>query len=83
MAGETYRAARKRRKAELESARRARHAAVLAALAGGTIVRAAVMASEAGVSVRTVHRDVETLRARGYRILGEAGVGYQFRGRED
>lgn len=83
MKAETYKAARARRRRELEKARRARHSAVLAALAGGTIVCAAAVAREAGVSVRTVYRDVETLRARGYVIRGEAGVGYEFRGREE
>jgi len=83
MATETYRAARARRRRELEKARRARHAAVLRVLQAGVFVGAAAVAREAGVSVRTVYRDVETLRARGYVIRGEAGVGYEFRGRED
>lgn len=83
VATETFRAARKRRKAELEQARRARHTAILRVLQTGVFVGAAAVAREAGVSARTVYRDVEILRARGYVIRGEAGVGYEFRGREE
>lgn len=82
MASETYRERRQREKRELEKARRARHAAVLEALKSGVVVGAAAVARAAGASVRTVYRDVELLRAKGYVIRGEAGVGYEFRGRE-
>jgi len=39
-------------------------------------VRAEELASELGVSVRSVYRDVQTLRGQGAPIEGEAGVGY-------
>jgi predicted DNA-binding transcriptional regulator YafY len=39
-------------------------------------VTAAVLAAELGVSVRTLYRDVATLRGDGAPIDGEAGVGY-------
>jgi predicted DNA-binding transcriptional regulator YafY len=39
-------------------------------------VSAAVLAQELEVSVRSIYRDVETLRAQGAAIEGEAGVGY-------
>ena len=42
-------------------------------------VGAAVLAEALGVSVRTVYRDVETLRSHGARIDGAAGVGYLLR----
>jgi len=42
-------------------------------------VVAAVLAEEVGVSLRTLYRDVETLRAQGAHIDGEAGVGYVLR----
>jgi predicted DNA-binding transcriptional regulator YafY len=83
VASETYRERARRRTRELEKARRARHAAVLRVLQTGVFVGAADVAREAGVSVRTVYRDVEDLRARGYVIRGEAGVGYEFRGKEE
>jgi predicted DNA-binding transcriptional regulator YafY len=39
-------------------------------------VTADALATELGVSVRTVYRDIETLQAQGAPIEGEAGVGY-------
>ncbi|MBU6440141.1 MAG: YafY family transcriptional regulator [Betaproteobacteria bacterium] len=42
-------------------------------------VTAAVLAADAGVSLRTLYRDVAALRAQGACIEGEAGVGYQLR----
>ena len=39
----------------------------------------AALAEEAGVSLRTLYRDIETLRAQGAHIEGEAGVGYVLR----
>src|SRR5215831_14755840 len=42
-------------------------------------VSGASMASELGVSLRTIYRDVETLISQGARIDGEAGVGYVLR----
>ncbi|MCE1237576.1 MAG: YafY family transcriptional regulator [Hyphomicrobiales bacterium] len=41
-----------------------------------TPVTGAALAAELGVSLRTLYRDVETLRAQGADIEGEAGVGY-------
>ncbi len=42
-------------------------------------VTAAALASELGVSVRSVYRDVDALRAQGAGIEGAAGVGYLLR----
>ncbi|WP_404367950.1 helix-turn-helix transcriptional regulator [Sphingomonas sp. MMS24-J45] len=42
-------------------------------------VAGAALAEELGVSLRTLYRDVETLRAQGAPIDGEAGVGYVLR----
>jgi predicted DNA-binding transcriptional regulator YafY len=39
-------------------------------------VSAAVLAQELEVSVRSIYRDVDTLRAQGAEIEGEAGLGY-------
>jgi predicted DNA-binding transcriptional regulator YafY len=39
----------------------------------------AVLAGELGVSLRTLYRDIDTLRAQGARIDGEPGVGYVLR----
>jgi predicted DNA-binding transcriptional regulator YafY len=39
-------------------------------------VTAGRLARESGVSLRTVYRDIDTLRAAGARIEGEAGYGY-------
>lgn len=41
-----------------------------------TPVTGAALAAELGVSLRTLYRDVEALRAQGADIEGEAGVGY-------
>lgn len=42
-------------------------------------VAGSVLAEELGVSLRTVYRDIETLKAQGAHIEGEAGVGYVLR----
>lgn len=42
-------------------------------------VTAARLADELGVSVRTLYRDIDTLRAEGAPIEGEAGLGYVLR----
>ncbi|MBC9035240.1 YafY family transcriptional regulator [Sphingomonas sp. JC676] len=42
-------------------------------------VAGAVVAEELGVSLRTVYRDIETLKAQGAHIEGEAGLGYVLR----
>jgi len=42
-------------------------------------VSGAVLASQIGVSLRTLYRDIETLKAQGADIEGEAGVGYWLR----
>jgi predicted DNA-binding transcriptional regulator YafY len=42
-------------------------------------VSGAVLADEVGVSLRTLYRDVESLKALGAHIDGEAGVGYVLR----
>ena len=38
---------------------------------------AAKLAAELGISPRTLYRDIDTLRAQGADIRGEAGIGYQ------
>lgn len=42
-------------------------------------VSGAVLAAELGVSLRTLYRDIETLKAQGAHIDGEAGVGFVLR----
>lgn len=42
-------------------------------------VSGATLASELGVSLRTVYRDIATLQTQGAEIAGEAGVGYVLR----
>lgn len=42
-------------------------------------VRGAVLAEATGVSLRTLYRDIDTLKAEGAHIDGEAGVGYVLR----
>lgn len=42
-------------------------------------VSGAVLADELGISLRTLYRDIETLKAQGAHIDGEAGVGYVLR----
>jgi predicted DNA-binding transcriptional regulator YafY len=42
-------------------------------------VAGAALAAEIGVSLRTLYRDIETLKAQGAPIDGEAGVGYVLR----
>jgi predicted DNA-binding transcriptional regulator YafY len=42
-------------------------------------VAGAALAEELGVSIRTLYRDIEALKAQGARIEGEAGLGYVLR----
>lgn len=42
-------------------------------------VAGAILAAETGVSLRTLYRDIETLKAQGAHIEGEAGLGYVLR----
>ena len=42
-------------------------------------VAGAVLAEELGVSLRTLYRDIDSLKAQGANIEGEAGVGYVLR----
>jgi predicted DNA-binding transcriptional regulator YafY len=42
-------------------------------------VRGVQLAERLGVSLRTLYRDIDALRAQGADIAGEAGVGYQLR----
>jgi predicted DNA-binding transcriptional regulator YafY len=42
-------------------------------------VAGSILAQEVGISLRTLYRDIDTLRAQGAPIDGEAGVGYMLR----
>jgi predicted DNA-binding transcriptional regulator YafY len=42
-------------------------------------IAGAVLADELGISLRTLYRDIESLKAQGAHIDGEAGVGYVLR----
>ena len=42
-------------------------------------VAGAALAAELGISLRTLYRDIETLKAQGARVDGEPGVGYVLR----
>jgi predicted DNA-binding transcriptional regulator YafY len=42
-------------------------------------VAGSVLAEELGISLRTLYRDIDTLKAQGAHIDGEAGVGYVLR----
>lgn len=42
-------------------------------------IKADQLAQQCGVSTRSIYRDIETLRQQGAEILGEPGVGYQYK----
>ena len=42
-------------------------------------VRGAQLAEQLGVSLRTLYRDIDSLRAQGADIAGDPGIGYQLR----
>ena len=44
-------------------------------------VRASELAKTLKTSIRTIYRDIETLKEKGWNILGEQGVGYALRGK--
>jgi len=57
----------------------ARYERVLEMLGSGRAVTSKTLAASLDVSQRTVYRDIEILRTRGYRIEGSAGCGYLMR----
>lgn len=73
---ETWRQCRARIKRETRAAVLARRRAILAGLDCGRVLTAAEIGAMAGVTSRSVWREVERLRALGYEIRGEAGTGY-------
>lgn len=62
----------------LAALRNSRRAQIIAAL-NGRLTTADQVAAEIGVSIRTIYRDIATLRAEGAPIEGEAGIGYTIR----
>lgn len=73
---ETWRQRQTRVKRETREAMLARRRGILAGLDCGRVVTADEIGAMAGVSKRSVWREVERLRALGYEIRGEAGTGY-------
>lgn len=55
---------------------RARRLLALAPMLGPEPLRAADAAEALGVTVRTIYRDIDALRAAGFAIEGDPGVGY-------
>jgi len=45
----------------------------------GELVKADTLAARVGISVRSVYRRIQRLRAEGHRIPGQAGMGYMRR----
>lgn len=44
-----------------------------------TVVTAAQLARQFGLSERTIYRRIEAARAEGLKIMGDAGIGYLWR----
>lgn len=59
-----------------------RHIQLVRMIADGTRHTADGLASQLNTTPRTIYRDITALRKQGWKIPGEAGVGYMFRGRE-
>ena len=62
----------------VSSSKRVRRLLALAPMLGETPLRAADAAETLGVAVRTIYRDIDALRAAGFAIEGDPGVGYVF-----
>ena len=60
----------------VSSSNRVRRLLALAPMLGETPLRAADAAETLGVTVRTIYRDIDGLRAAGFAIEGDPGVGY-------
>ena len=60
----------------VSSSNRVRRLLALAPMLGATALRAADAAETLGVTVRTIYRDIDALRAAGFAIEGDPGVGY-------
>ena len=73
---ETWRQRQARIKDETRQKMVARRRAIFAGLNCGRVITADEIGATAGVSKRSVWREVERLRALGYEIRGEAGTGY-------
>ena len=64
----------------VSSSNRVRRLLALAPMLGETPLRAADAAETLGVAVRTIYRDIDALRAAGFAIEGDPGVGlYPYR----
>ena len=61
---------------DVSSSNRVRRLLSLAPMLGDTTLRAVDAAETLGVTVRTIYRDIDALRAAGYAIEGDPGVGY-------
>jgi len=51
-------------------------------IADGSRYTADGLASQLNTTPRTIYRDITALHKQGWKIPGDAGVGYMFRGRE-
>ena len=60
----------------VSSSNRVRRLLALSPMLGETPLRAADAAETLGVTVRTIYRDIDALRAAGFAIEGDPGVGY-------
>ena len=60
----------------VSSSKRARRLLALAPMLGSDTLRAADAAEILGVTVRTIYRDIGALRAAGFAIEGDPGIGY-------
>jgi predicted DNA-binding transcriptional regulator YafY len=60
----------------VSSSNRVRRLLALAPMLDQTPLRAADAAETLGVTVRTIYRDIDALRAAGFAIEGDPGVGY-------
>lgn len=60
----------------VSSSNRVRRLLALAPMLGASALRAVDAAQTLGVTVRTIYRDIDALRAAGFAIEGDPGVGY-------
>lgn len=65
---------------EIAARRSDRRSGILETMQSRTLTKAFELAALFNASNRTIYRDIDALRQAGHLIVGEAGVGYIFKG---
>jgi predicted DNA-binding transcriptional regulator YafY len=65
---------------EIAARKRDRRSAIIDTMQSTMLTKAHELAALFNTTIRTIYRDIAELKQLGYKISGEAGVGYMLRG---